>query len=253
MTGLRASLAVESRKLVASRVVRSATVLLVAGVAVLAGSLTWAAGHGNEQVLAKLGPLAAAAGWDRFLGVAAQVTAAGVLLGFGVVLSWVIGREFADGTVAGLFALPVRRSATALAKILVFLCWAAGVAVLLGGVLAVVGTALDLGPLGASAGAALARQVALTVLSAGLAVPVAWASTVGRGLLPGIATAVAILVIAQVAVVAGAGGWLPFAAPALWAFDPGAVSGVQLALAGAVPLLSGLATLAAWQRLQLDH
>lgn len=78
-----AAIAVEGRKAAGSRVVLTATVLLVAGIAMLAGSLTWAAASGNEQILAQLGPLADKDGWVRLTGVMAQITAAGGLLGFG--------------------------------------------------------------------------------------------------------------------------------------------------------------------------
>ena len=200
MTGLGAALAAEARKTAASRVVSSATVFLVAGVAVLAGTLTWAADAGNAQVVAQLGPLAATEGWDRYLGVAAQITAAGTLLGFGVVLSWMVGREFADGTIAGLFALPVSRPAVALAKLAVHLLWAVFVAAVLAAVLLVVGAILRLGPVD---GAGLVRQFVLTVLTAGLSVPAAWAATLGRGLLPGIALTIGTVAVTQVAVVAG--------------------------------------------------
>jgi ABC-2 type transport system permease protein len=55
-----------------------------------------------------------------------------------------------------------------------------------------------------------------------------------------------------VAVVAGTGGWLPLAAPALWALEPGSVSVGQLALVALIPIGFGLLTLAAWRGLQLD-
>lgn len=252
MTGASAAVAVELPKTSASRVVRSATIFLVVGIVALAGSLTWAAERGNEQVLAQLGTLAGDAGWDRYLGVAAQVTAAGGLLGFGVVLSWMIGREFADGTISGLFALPVSRSAVALAKLATYLLWAAGVALVLALLLAAVGTFLGLGPMDAEVLAGLGRQFSLTILSAGLAVAAAWAATLGRGLLPGIATTVGIVVVAQVTVVAGTGAWLPLTAPALWALEPREVSGIQLALSVLVPLTFGTCTVLAWRRLQLD-
>jgi ABC-2 type transport system permease protein len=252
MSGTSAAIAVEIVKTTASRVVRSATIFLVAAVVVLAGSLTLAAERGNEQVLAQLGPLANADGWDRFLGVAAQVTAAGGVLGFGVVLSWMIGREFADGTVAGLFALPVSRSVVAMAKLASYALWATGVAVVLVLLLAVGGVALGLGQVDAEALDGLGRQLTLMVLSAGLAVPAAWAATLGRGLLPGIATTIGTIVVAQVFVVAGTGAWFPLAAPALWALHPDEVTSGQLALSTLVPLGFGWATLVAWRRLQLD-
>ncbi|MBB5790368.1 ABC transporter permease [Jiangella mangrovi] len=251
MTGAKAALAVELVKASSSRVIGSATILLVAGIGVLAGSLTAAAQSGNEQVLAQLGTLAGTSGWDRYLGVAAQVTAAGATLGFGVTLSWMIGREFADGTVAGLFALPVSRAAIAVAKLAIHLLWAAAVATVLVALLATVGALLRLGPVDSATVAALGRQLTLTILSAGLAMPAAWAATLGRGLLPGVATTIGIIVVAQVTVVAGTGAWLPLAAPALWALEPESVSLAQLALALVIPLAFALATLDAWRRLQL--
>ncbi|TDC53287.1 ABC transporter permease [Jiangella ureilytica] len=252
MSGTNAAIAVEIVKTTASGVVRSATIFLVAGIVALAGSLTWAAERGNEQVLAQLGGLANAEGWDRFLGVAAQVTAAGGVLGFGVVLSWMVGREFADGTVAGLFALPVSRSAVALAKLASYALWAVAVAAILVVLLAIGGVVLGLGRVDAEALDGLGRQLTLMVLSAGLAVPAAWAATLGRGLLPGIATTIGIIVVAQVLVIAGTGAWFPLAAPALWALEPDEVSSGQLALSTLVPLVVGWATLVAWRRLQLD-
>ncbi|SNT65512.1 ABC-2 type transport system permease protein [Asanoa hainanensis] len=253
MNGLPAALTAEAVKSVAARVVRAASLFIVVGISVLATTLTWAANRGNEQVLAQLGPAADLAGWDRLLGVAAQVTAAGALLGFGVVLSWAIGREFADGTIAGLYGLPVSRASIALAKLVVHLCWTVLVGVLLTAALLLVGLLLGLGPLDSAAASGLARQFVLTVLSGGLALPAAWAATLGRGLLAGVAATIAIIVVAQVAVVAGSGAWLPLAAPALWAIRPDSVSGAQVALALTVPALFTLATVRAWRRLELDR
>lgn len=251
MTGVGAAVAVETRKALASRVVLTTTVLLVVGIAVLAGALTAAAGSGNEQVLAQLGPLAGRSGWPLLLGVVAQVTAAAVLLGFGVVLSWLFGREFADGTVGALFALPVSRSAVAAAKVVVFLAWAVVVATALVLLLVVGGLVIGLGMPDGAVITALARQHLLALLSTVLAVPAAWAATLGRGLLPGIGTAIGLIVIAQVMVVAGTGAWFPVAAPALWAMQPDSVTTGQLALVVVVPLVFVPSTLRAWRRLQL--
>lgn len=246
-----AALAVEARKLTASRVVQSATVLIVAGIAVLAVALDTAAEAGNERVLAQLGDLAAERGWTRLVGVATQITAAASLLGFGVVLAWVVGREFADGTISGLFALPVRRATIVAAKLAVYVAWTMAVAVALVTAIAVVGVVVGAGP--PDAAGSLARLLALTVLSGLLATPAAWVATLGRGLLPGIASTVVTIVIAQVMAVAGTGAWFPVAAPALWALDPDAVSVLQLGLVTLVPLVFGLLTVRTWSHLQLDR
>lgn len=248
-----AALTVEARKLVASRVVQTATVLIVAGIAVLVVALDTAAGAGNERVLAQFGDLADEHGWTRLVGVATQITAAASLLGFGVVLAWVVGREFADGTISGLFALPVRRATIVAAKLAVFLAWTVAVAVALVAAIAVVGLVVGAGSPDAESAGGLARLLALTVLSGLLATPAGWVATLGRGLLPGIASTVVTIVIAQVMAVAGTGAWFPVAAPALWALEPDAVSSLQLGLVILVPLAFGLLTMRTWSHLQLDR
>lgn len=248
------AIAVEARKARAARVVLSTTVLLVAGVAALAATTSAAARAGDAQLLAKLGPVAAQGGWPGLLNTAQQITAAAGLLAFGVVLSWSFGREFVDGTITGLFALPVTRPTIALAKLVVYLVWTVMVAIGLALVVAVVGAASGLGLSDGAAWSGLGRLVALTAMTAMLAVPAAWAATLGRGLLPGIATTVAIMAASQIIVVAGGvGAWFPFAAPALWAITPGIVSPTQLALAAIAPVGFGLLTHLTWARLQLDR
>jgi ABC-2 type transport system permease protein len=249
----RAAFAVEARKTAAARVTTSTTVLLVVGIAGLASAMTAAARTGDAQVLAKLGPVAAQGGWNGLVSAVIQITAAAGLLGFGVVLSWMLGREFADGTVTGLFGLPVSRATIALAKLAVYLLWSIVVALALCLVVLFAGLAFGLGLPDATAMGALARLLALAGLSALLAVPAAWAATIGRGLLPGIAATVGIITLAQVMVVAGLGGWFPLAAPALWAISPADVSAPQLALVAVVPAAFGLLTLRAWATLQLDR
>ncbi|MDI1463484.1 ABC transporter permease [Catellatospora sp. KI3] len=251
---LATAVAVEGRKAAASRVLTSSAILLIVGVAALAAATTAAAGSGNEQLAAKLGPLAATGGWPAVLNVATQVTAAAGLLAYGVGLSWMFGREFTDGTVTGLFGLPVTRPALALAKLVVFLLWGAATAVALTLAVGLVGFAVtgQLPQPGDVAG--LGRLLALAVMTAALAVPAAWAATLGRGLLPAIATIVGLMAVTQIVVVAGAGGgWFPPAAPALWALLPATVGGAELLFAAFFPLLFGGLTLHAWHRLQLDR
>lgn len=247
------AVAVEARKARASRVMLSTTVILVVGVAALASGMLFGVASGDEQLLAKLGPAAAAGGWSGLVGVVAQITSAGGLLAFGVALSWLFGREFADGTVGGLFALPVRRSTIALAKLTVFLAWAVGVAVLLTAVVAVLGLAFGYGATDAAGAVEIVRIPVLAVLTALTAVPVAWVATLGRGLLAGIAATVVLLVLAQVMAVIGVGAWVPVVAPALWAIDPDAVPAVSLAIVPSVPLVFGALCALAWSRLQLDR
>lgn len=253
MSPFGVAFAVEGRKAAAGQVTAATTALLVLGVAAIAGGMSAAARSGNAQVLAKLGPAAELDGWDGLIAIVLQITAAAGVLAFGVALSWIVGREFADDTIAGLFALPIPRTTTALAKLGVYLVWTAGVAAALTLTVLILGPLLGLGPPGPALTASLGRLATLTVLSAMIATPAAWAATIGRGILPGVATTVVIIAVAQIMAVAGTGAWFPFTAPALWAIAPQSVSAGQLALVLAVPAVSGLLTVHAWATLQLDR
>jgi ABC-2 type transport system permease protein len=253
MNIMRPALATETRKAGTSRVLRWTTGLLLASVIALVAGILAAMTLGNPQLTAKLGPIAGLHGWPALLAIAAQITAAGVMPALGIGLSWIIGREFADGTVIGLFGLPVPRWAIALAKLVVYAVWTIVVSVAVCGALLLLGLVLGYGAPDPTSWVALSRQILLTVLVGLVATPVAWAATLGRGLLPGIATAIGLLVIAQVMAFTGSGAWFPIVTPALWAIDPTAVSAGQLLLVPTVPLVFGALTLLAWHRLQLDR
>jgi ABC-2 type transport system permease protein len=253
VAGLRTALVVESAKARASVVLRSTSVLLVAGVCALCAAMLAAVRAGRTDVTRKLGPAVATGDWDAFLAVATQVTGAAAVLATGVGLAWLVGREFADGTVGGLFGLPVTRGRIAAAKVLVYLGWAAGLGALLPAALLVTGLVSGLGAPDGAAAQGLAREGLLVVLSACVAVPAALAATLGRGLLPGVATTVGVLVVAQVGATLGAGTWFPLTAPALWAIAPATVPGAALATAPLLALAVGALTVLAWQRLELDR
>jgi ABC-2 type transport system permease protein len=142
---MTATLVAETRKATASVVVRSATALLVVGIVALSAAMSLAVDSGNEQVQAKLGPIADEKGWTRLIGLVSMISAPAGLLGFGVVLSWIIGREFADGTVSGLFALPVPRRTIATAKLAVFWAWTVIVAAALAAACTLLGFVLGYG------------------------------------------------------------------------------------------------------------
>jgi ABC-2 type transport system permease protein len=250
---MRPAVWAEVVKLTASTVGRVATVAIAAGIALLSGAMLLAAASGDPQLLAKLGP-AASRDWPGFLLAAAQITGAGGLLGFGVVLSWMFGREFGDGTITGLFALPVRRSTIATAKLVVYGLWAIVLSLLLALLLVVVGVLAGLGPIDTGTWAAVARQIGLAIMTAAIAAPVAWAATLGRSVLAGVSVAIGLVVIAQVSVLAGLGGWMPLASPALWAISSGVdVSPVQLILLVPYAGVVAAATALTWRRMQLDR
>lgn len=251
---MRAAIRAESLKLSRSLVGRVATTAIVLGIVLLSSAMLAAARAGNTQVVAKLGP-DATPDWHGFMSAATQITAAGGLAGFAIVLGWMFGREFTDRAVHGLFALPVSRATIAFAKLITYGAWSALVAAVMPALLLATGLVLGLGTPDAETLGALARLVVLSLLGSWLAVPVAWAATLGRSVLAGVGVAIALIVVAQFSVLAGVGGWMPLAAPALWAMSgEGELASAGQALL-AVPfgaLFIGL-TAWSWSRLQLDR
>lgn len=250
---LRVAVAVEARKFTAARVPISTTILLAVGVTAIATAMTLAARSGNPALIAKLGPAAQLHGWQQLVNIVLQVTGAASVIAFGVVLSWAFGREFADGTVTGLFGLPVRRSVIAASKLIVYLLWTVAVGLVLVVLVALVGAVLRLEP-PPSGGVVslLSRILALIVLSGLVTLPAAWAATLGRGLLAGIASTAAFMPVAEILAITGTGAWFPFATPALWALGT-PVRPVQLCLIATVPLIFSVLTLRSWATLQLDR
>src|SRR5215471_5329672 len=85
-----------------------------------------------------------AATWPYYLGILGQALAIGGLLLFSLVESWVFGREFVDGTVKDLLAVPVAREAIILAKFFVVVLWSLLLTVMLFLVSLLLGAAIGL-------------------------------------------------------------------------------------------------------------
>lgn len=142
---MRTALLVERHKAAASIVFGWATALLVLGILTMAASMTLAATAGNEQVRAKVGPLADTHGWDQLIGIVSMISAPAALLGFGSCSAgWLVAssptRRMPDCS-------PSRSPGgdIAMAKLGVFLGWASGVALFLTLGSAVTGIALGYG------------------------------------------------------------------------------------------------------------
>ena len=253
MNGLGVALRAEARKFRSSRAALATSAMFTGGLVALAVTFAFAAQAGNVTALAKLGPLADGTPWQVLSGSAVQVAGAGGLFACGIVVAWSFGREFTEGTISGLYALPVGRATIALAKILVYLAWSLALAVVATAGVALAGAVAGLGAIDAGSVGMLARLPVLIACCGLIALPAALLATVGRGLLAGIGAVAVIVVVAQVSVFAGAGPWFPLATPALWAIDPSGVPAAAWGLVPILPLAAAALTCLAWRRLQLDR
>jgi len=253
MSSLPALLWIETRKAVRSRLplwTALASLLFPLGVAFLIFVSR------NPALSRQLGLISAKADvmgfaevdWPGYLRIFGQLIATAGYMLFVFVVSWVFGREFADGTVKDLLAVPVTRASVLLAKFIVVAVWAAGLAVVIlagglvtgsvfhftGGSLAVI----------ASESARLLGAAGLVIL---MVLPFAFFASAGRGYLLPIGMAVLSLLLTNIVIVIGWGDYFPLSIPGLLAQGSLALAPVQLVIVGVTALAGLLATYAWWQ------
>jgi len=180
----------------------------------------------------------AATNWPTYLALLAQMIAAGGFFLFCLIICWVFGREFADGTLKDLLAVPVQRASILLAKFSVAGVWSVALTLVIFGVGLVMGAIIGL-PQG-SPGALLqgSALVAITAcLTIAVVMPFAFFASVGRGYLLPIGIAILALMMANLVGVLGWGAYFPWAVPGLFAQGKGYVTPISYPIA----LLTGLA------------
>jgi ABC-2 type transport system permease protein len=180
----------------------------------------------NPQISQKLGLISAKANliayaatdWPTYLGLFGQLLAAGGFILFILAISWIFGREFTDGTLKDMLAVPVQRSSILLAKFIVVAVWSAGLTMVIFIVGLVMGAIIKL-PGGSIS--VIFQGSALVVITACLVIavvmPFALFASVGRGYLLPIGLAVLTLMMTNLVAIAGWGEYFPWAVPGLYA------------------------------------
>ncbi len=180
--------------------------------------------------------------WPAYFAFLAQAATVGGFVLFAFVIAWVFGREFSDGTVRYLLALPTSRAAIIAAKLAVVAVWCAALTALVTVLGLVVGAALSLpgwstealwqGLVHVWGGAGLTLLIVL---------PLALLAGVGRGYLAPLGFAMLMLILAQVVGATGRGAWFPWSIPALYAQVAGSAGGEITAVSLAIVAVTGVA------------
>jgi ABC-2 type transport system permease protein len=180
----------------------------------------------NPEISQQLGLISAKANlmaysttdWPAYLGLFGMIMAAGGLLLFSLVISWVFGREFTDGTLKDMLAVQVPRSSILLAKFIVVAVWSAALTIVILIVGLVMGAIINLP--GGSIGVILQGSV-LVIITACLVIavilPFAFLASVGRGYLLPIGGTILAVMMANIVGLAGWGEYFPWGVPGLYA------------------------------------
>jgi ABC-type transport system involved in multi-copper enzyme maturation permease subunit len=149
--------------------------------------------------------------WPTYFSMLTLIVGMGGMLLLSFIIAYLFGREYADGTAKNLLALPVGRHWFVLAKLVVAaLWWFALVAAVLAETL-VIGLVLGLSDfstglvLSGSGNALVAAGIAYL-----LAPVTAWITTLGRGYLPPLGFALAMLALGNVFAKTGWADWFPW-------------------------------------------
>ena len=246
MNGLAAALRVELVK--TRRSAAPALTALVFAIAPLVGGLFMyiLADPDRARRMGLIGQKAQLVGggsdWPAYFAFLAQAATVGGFVLFAFVIAWVFGREFSDGTVRYLLALPTPRAAIVAAKLLVVTLWCAALTALATLLGLVTGAALGLP--GWSTEALWQGLVhiwggaGLTLL---IVLPLALLAGVGRGYLAPLGFAMLMLILAQVIGATGRGDWFPWSIPALYAQVAGSAGGGVTAISFVIVAVTGAA------------
>jgi ABC-2 type transport system permease protein len=190
----------------------------------------------------------AATDWQSYLGLFGMIIAAGGLILFSLVITWVFGREFADGTLKEILAVPVGRLSIVLAKFILAAAWSAALAVVILFAGLVTGASLRLP--GGSPGVILQGSL-LVLVTAGLVIavvtPFAFLASVGRGYLLPIGVTVLVLMAANLVALMGWGEYFPWGVPGIYALGDSPLSPVSYAIVLLTGLLGVVATHLWWK------
>ncbi len=193
-----------------------------------------------------------------FLRLVAQIVAVGGLLVFGMVSIWLFGREFSDGTLKDLLALPTSRSAVVLAKLIVGAGWCLALAAYVTVLSLAAGYLLGLpGWSAATAARGLGTIGLVAVLTIALTTAYGLVASIERGYLPAVGAMFATLFAAQVTAAVGYGEWFPWSVPSLLSGVAGegqaAAGSLSLALVLIVGAAGALGTAVWWERADHDR
>ena len=190
----------------------------------------------NPELSRRLGLISAKANliaysatdWSSFLLLFAEIISAGGFFFFILAISWVFGREFADGTLKDMLAVPVQRSSILLAKFTVVAAWCAAMAVIIlmfglamGAIMRLPGGSVSVILHGTTVTAITICLVIAVVL------PFAFFASVGRGYLLPMALSVLSLIMANLIMVVGWAEYFPWAVPILYAQGDGSLTPIS--------------------------
>lgn len=171
----------------------------------------------NSGLLGAQAQIAGEANWEAYLNLHAQMISVGGILVFGILTSWVFGREYTDGTIKDLLVLPYSRTTIVVAKFvaatvtnLLLSLYIITFGLFLGFIITLPGGSLDVMK------EAFFTLTIVTILTVILSLPVAFFASYSRGYLAPLGFVIIMVVLSQMIGAIGYGEYFPWAIPSLY-------------------------------------
>jgi ABC-2 type transport system permease protein len=210
----------------------------------------------NPEVSQKLGLISAKANliaysatdWPSYLVLFAEIISAGGFFFFILTVSWVFGREFADGTLKDMLAVPVQRSSILLAKYITVTAWCAVMAIMMLVFGLVMGAIMQLpgGSMSVILDGSVVALITVCLIIADV-LPFAFFASVGRGYMLPMALAVLTLIMANMMMVVGRAEYFPWAIPILFAQGESSLTPISYWIVIATSVAGMVATYLWWK------
>lgn len=192
--------------------------------------------------------------WPSYLVLFAEIVSAGGFFFFVMAISWIFGREFADGTLKDILAVPVQRSTILLAKFIVGIAWCIAIAIIILVIGLVIGAVIQL-PGGSFS--VILQGIKVTAITASLIIvvvlPFSLFASLGRGYLLPIGVAVLTLIMANLIMVIGWGEYFPWAVPILYAQGENTLGSISYWILFLVSLVGIIGTYFWWKYADQSH
>lgn len=183
----------------------------------------------HPEISAKLGLIGTKASmlrigepdWQNYLTLLSQAAAAIEFIGFGFVITWIIGREYSDKTIKDILALPLSRSIIVLSKFLAAALWCILLSIIFYVFAFITGKLTGIS--GWSDPVFLkfsGTYIVISVLTILLCTPVAFFACFGRGYLLPFSFIILIMMLANFAGFVGWGPFFPWAIPGILSLPP---------------------------------
>jgi ABC-2 type transport system permease protein len=210
----------------------------------------------NPEISKKLGLVSAKANimayaatdWPTYLGLYGEIIGAGGLILFILIISWIFGREFTDGTLKDMLAVPVQRASILLAKFIVAAIWSVAMTMVIFIAGLVMGAIIKL-PGGSIS--VLLQSSALVAVTACLVIvavlPFALFASMGRGYLLPIGVAILMMMMVNLAQILGWGEYFPWAVPVLFAEGKSSLAPISYGIVFLTGLAGMFATYLWWK------